>query len=97
MDTMHDFAVELAETLGEFEFIRDLQVSGLTLGIETDIESSLLIKAAWTAGMRIDAAGETAFRLQLPLVIGDDDRQQLLDTLTRAMESVERETASLGV
>jgi acetylornithine/succinyldiaminopimelate/putrescine aminotransferase len=93
----HEIAVALAESLSEFEFIRDVHATGMTLGIEADIESSELVRAAQTQGLRIETAGETAFRLQLPLLIEDDERDDLLDKLKQAMELVQRETASLGV
>jgi acetylornithine/succinyldiaminopimelate/putrescine aminotransferase len=96
-DLMHEFAVELAETLGGFQFIRDLHVTGMTLGVQADIECRELIQVARSEGLRIESAGETAIRLQVPLVIRDQDRQHLLEMMKRAMESVERKTASLGV
>lgn len=96
-DSMQEFAVALAESLSEFEFVRDVQVSGMTLGVEADIESGELVQAARRNGLRIESAGQTAFLLQPPLLVNDDDTRQLLDTLKQAMESVQRETVSLGV
>ena len=73
-EAMHKFAVSLAELSEGFEFVRDLHVLGATIGIETDIESSELVSAAGMHGIRVEAAGETGIRFQLPLWIGDDDQ-----------------------
>lgn len=97
VESMHDFAVALAESLGGYQFIRDIHVSGMTIGVQADIESDELVKAASDQGLRIESAGLTAFRIQPPLVMRDEDRKHLLEMMTQAMESVERETASLGV
>lgn len=97
VDTSHELAVALAESLSEFEFVRDVHAAGMTLGVETDIEADELVEAARSKGLRIEVAGDTAFRLQLPLLTTADQRSALLDTLKQAMESVQRETASLGI
>ncbi len=95
-EASQDFAVGLAETLQGCSFVRDIHRLGMTFGIELDIESSLLVKVAQAQGLRIESAGETAIRIQPPLVISAGDRRQLLQLLAETMESVERETAGLG-
>ncbi len=95
-DSIRDFAVAVAERLGGFEFIRDLHVLGMTIGIETDIESAELVHAAARRGLRVEASGERGIRLQLPLVISDDDRDALLIRIGEAMEVIERATTEIG-
>jgi acetylornithine/succinyldiaminopimelate/putrescine aminotransferase len=96
---MRDFAAALAEQLRGFEFLRDVNVLGMTIGIETDFESRVIVRAAHRRGLRIEPAGDTAVLIQPPLVISDQDRQTLLSRLAETMEEIERTTATaeLGV
>jgi acetylornithine/N-succinyldiaminopimelate aminotransferase len=96
-DSMQAFAVSLAEQLSGFEFVRDINVLGMNIGIETDIESTALVRSAARKGIRIEAAGETAVRLQLPLVLTDHDQQTLLTRIGEMMEAIEREAAELSI
>ena len=70
---MEELAVDLAEIISEFDFVRDLQAVGSSLCIQWDIESSTLVTQAAASGLRWEAAGDTAVRMQLPLVVSDDD------------------------
>ncbi len=94
---MQDFAVALAESIGDYEFVRDLHVLGFTIGIETDIESVEIVRAARSRGLRLEAAGETAVRVQPPLIMDEDDRESLLRRVGESMQAIKRETAELGV
>ena len=96
-DTMQEFAIELAETIGGFEFIRDIHAMGMTFGVQADIDTTVLVAAANRQGLRIEASGQSAFRIQLPLLVSEEDRQQLIKRVKQTMEMVERETANLGV
>ena len=96
-DSMHRFAVALAEQLSGFEFVRDIHHLGMTVGIEFDVESSEVVAAAKRTGLRIEAAGDVGIRIQLPLVISDDDQRMFLDKIAESMELIERDTAELGV
>lgn len=94
---MQKFLLEVAEQLRGFEFVRDVNVLGMTIGIETDVESDSIVRAARSRGLRIERAGETAIRLQPPLVMSDEDRQSLLKLLGETIEAVERETTDLRI
>ena len=96
-DAMHQFAMAVAEVLGDFQFIRDVNVTGMTLGIESDVMSDELVSAASRQGLRIESAGDTAFRLQPPLVVNEQDQEHLLTMMRQTMETVERTTASFGI
>jgi acetylornithine/succinyldiaminopimelate/putrescine aminotransferase len=56
-----------------------------------------IVSAADSRGLRIETAGETAVRIQPPLVMTKEDRQLLLDRLVETMEIIERETAELSL
>jgi acetylornithine/N-succinyldiaminopimelate aminotransferase len=96
-ESMHRFAVAAAEQLSGFEFVRDVNVLGMTIGIETDIESAEIVRSARRRGLRIESAGETAIRIQPPLVMSDADQQLLLTRLGETIEAVERDTADLSI
>ena len=94
---MHQFAVTLAEQLSGFEFVRDVHVLGMTIGIEFDIESADIVRAARRRGLRIASAGDTGIFIQPPLVMTDADQQTMLALLGATMEAIERETAELRI
>lgn len=96
-EAMQAFAVAMAEQLSGFEFIRDVNVLGMTMGIEADIESSELIRKFVQQGVQVDSAGDTAIRLHLPLVFNDEDQLKLLEHMQLAMEMVERETKEMSI
>lgn len=88
-----DFAVELAERIAGFEFIRDINAVGMTIGIETDLPSESLVTVARRHGLGIEAAGETSIRIQPPLSLSDDERETLLRCLVQTLQATEVETA----
>jgi acetylornithine/succinyldiaminopimelate/putrescine aminotransferase len=90
VEASHRFAQALAEKVGGFEFVRDLHVSGMTIGIETDIVANEIVTAAGRRGLRLETAGETAVRMQLPLVIRDEEWELLLQRLGDSLEKIER-------
>ena len=90
-----EFAVLLAEKLSGFEFVRDMHVTGMTIGIECDIHAVDIVSAASANGLRVAPAGETAVRLQPPLIMSDEDQQLLLKRLLNTMKAVEQETVDL--
>jgi acetylornithine/N-succinyldiaminopimelate aminotransferase len=95
--TADAFAVELAECVSRFEFVRDIQMLGLSIGLETDLESELLVRAARQRQLRLDVAGDTAVRIQLPLVVTEKDRRLVVELIEATMASIQRSTADLSV
>ncbi|MEE2934567.1 MAG: aminotransferase class III-fold pyridoxal phosphate-dependent enzyme [Planctomycetota bacterium] len=95
--TADAFAVELAECVSRFEFVRDIQMLGLSIGLETDLESELLVRAARQRQLRLDVAGETAVRIQLPLVVTEKDRRLVVELIEATMASIQLSTADLSV
>jgi len=96
-EAARNFAVAMAEQLNGFEFIRDMNVTGMTIGIETDINADDIVAAAAASGLRVETAGDTAIRLQPPLLMSEEDRQLLLERLVESMEVIERETSGLAL
>lgn len=93
----NEFAVAIAETIANYEFVRDVHASGWTIAIETDIESTELVRIAGRIGLHVDAAGDLAIRLQPPLAMNDDDREVLLDAIGRTFTAAEAMTAEMTV
>jgi acetylornithine/succinyldiaminopimelate/putrescine aminotransferase len=87
-----ELAVRLAEQVSGFEFVRDLHVAGQTMGIETDISAGEIVAAASKQGLLIEAAGDTAVRMQLPLVVSQEDCDALISRLGSAFQHVEHES-----
>jgi acetylornithine/succinyldiaminopimelate/putrescine aminotransferase len=94
---MEGVVKDLAELLSGFEFVRDLHVLGMSIGIASDIESADLVRTARRRGLRIEAAGDTGVCLQLPLVVSDEDKLALLGRLGETLKAIERETADLSI
>ncbi|WP_419189414.1 aminotransferase class III-fold pyridoxal phosphate-dependent enzyme [Stieleria marina] len=97
VEPAQQLAVMLAERVGGFEFIRDLHATGMTIGIETDISADEIVAAAVKEGLRIETSGETAIRMQLPLVCSDEDRDSLVERFGLALEHVEHESVDTAV
>ena len=90
-EDVHPIAVIIAEAISGYEFIRDINATGLTIGIETDIESSRIEHIAKQHGVRLRVAGDTAVCLQPPLQISEIEQEALVERLNCTMESLERE------
>ncbi len=96
-DGTHPLSVAIAKVLGGFEFVRDIHAAGITIGVETDLDSRGIVRAAQRSGLRLARAGSTSVCFQPPLVISEDDQTLLLSRLSQAMESLERESAELAI
>ncbi|MDB4621775.1 aminotransferase class III-fold pyridoxal phosphate-dependent enzyme, partial [Rubripirellula sp.] len=94
-DSAREFAVLIAEQLSGFEFVRDMRVTGMTIGIECDVNAVDVVAAAAANGLRVESAGDTAIRIQPPLLMSQEDRELLLKRLMDTMKAIERETAEL--
>ena len=92
-DTMENFAVALAEKIGQFEFVRDANVCGMTIGVVTDIDADAIVRSANEEGVRMEAAGDTSVRMQLPLVADKNDLAEIVQCFGQSLERIERETA----
>ena len=90
-DDIHPLAIKIAEAISGFEFVRDINATGLTIGIESDIESSHVVATAARHGLRLASSGPTAVRLQPPLVLGEIDQQALIERISSTMETLEQE------
>ncbi|WP_372721155.1 aminotransferase class III-fold pyridoxal phosphate-dependent enzyme [Novipirellula sp.] len=89
-ESAQNFAVALAEAIAGFEFIRDIHVTGMTIGIETDLAAMEIVGVAARNGLRIEPAGETSIRLQPPIHFSDADRDALLGRLVETMQAMEQ-------
>lgn len=96
-ESMQKFVLAFAEQLRGFEFVRDVNVLGMTIGVETDVDAASVVQTARSRGLRVEKAGSSAIRIQPPLVMSDDDREALLKLLGETMEAVERETSDLRI
>jgi len=89
----HDKLLDHAETLGQFirlglattlqdvKGIVEIRGQGLMIGIELDRPCGDLVKLALAQGLLINVTADSVIRLLPPLVMGQDEAQQLLDIL----------------
>lgn len=94
---MQGFAVDLAECIGGFEFVRDLSLIGMTIGIETDLDAQEVVLSAARRGLRLETAGATTVRLQLPVAIAPDELETVLTKIGDTFEAIERVTSASSV
>jgi acetylornithine/N-succinyldiaminopimelate aminotransferase len=96
-DSAESLAIELAERVSAFEFVRDVHALGLSIGLETDLSSTTLVQTAASRGVRLEAAGETAIRIQPPLALNDEDRRILIAAIEETFSSIQLSAADLSV
>ncbi len=94
-ETAQSLSVALAEKISEVEYIRDIHATGMTIGIETDVQASEMILVAQNNGLRIEAAGETSVRLQPPLTLSIEDRETLVELFLETMHLLEQNADQL--
>lgn len=87
-DRSAQLAVELAERVAQYDFVRDLHLLGPCIGLETDVAARSLVAQAAEDGLRIEGAGETSIRMQLPLMVSDSDWSELLARLDHTLAAV---------
>lgn len=73
-------AFELA--LGDQEYINDIRGLGLMIGIELDRPCGELVNMALERGLLINVTAENTIRLLPPLVLSDDEADQLVQGVT---------------
>lgn len=96
-ETSHQFAVDIAESIAGYDFVRDIAQLGTSIGIETDIASNLLLQNASHFGVQLIEAGETAVRLALPVSVSEDDFSELTRRMAETFLATEKQTAAISV
>ncbi len=84
-----DFATALAQRLARRESVRDLVVTGRSIGIELDLPAKLWQEVAADHQLRVSTAGEYAIAMQPPLVLGSDAQSELLNRIDSVFDFVE--------
>ncbi len=88
---LDSLATSLAERLARRESVRDLHVTGRSIGIELDLPSLQWAEIAAGFGLTVATAGEFAVRLQPPLIFEADEQSELLDRIDMVFEAIEEE------
>ena len=96
-ETSHQFAVDVAEAIAGYDFVRDIAQLGASIGIETDIKSNLLVDNASHFGLNLTEAGETAVRMALPLSVGEKDLSELSRRMAQTFAATEMQSAAVNV
>jgi acetylornithine/N-succinyldiaminopimelate aminotransferase len=70
------------EALAEQEYIVDIRGKGLMIGIELDRPCGELVGQALERGLLINVTADNTVRLLPPLVLSDDEAEQLVSSVT---------------
>ena len=76
------FAAGLCELAGKHAVIREIRGAGLMLGIELDRPCNELVAQALEAGLLINVTYDNIVRMLPPLVISDDQADQIVSMLS---------------
>ena len=88
-----EMAVQWAERLASRETVRDLHVTGRTIGIELDMPSADWIELSDRCGLEAKTAGDFAVRFQPPLVLDEQANEVLLERLDLVFDTLQAEEA----
>ena len=82
VDTLgRHFLRRLGELKTRYPFIKDVRGKGLLVGIELDFEGKEIVAACMKEGFLINSTANTVLRFMPPLVIVDEEIDQLVDCL----------------
>ncbi len=88
---LDELATELAGRLARRECVRDLHVSGRTIGIELDIPAAHWVRCAADQQLGVATAGEFAVAMQPPLILRSDDIASLCARVDQVFDWIELE------
>ena len=76
------------DRLGGLNNVRDVRGKGLMIGIELDSPCGQLVQQALDKGLLINVTAESVIRLLPPLVISEDEADQICDTICTLIEAL---------
>ena len=76
------------ERLGSRNNVRDIRGKGLMLGIELDSPCGDLVGQALEKGILINVTADSVIRLLPPLIISDDEADQIVDMVSELVEAL---------
>lgn len=71
----------LRDRLGPLPGVREIRGRGLMVGVELDAPGTGLVEAALARGLLINVTADSVIRLLPPLILGEDQVRQIIDTL----------------
>lgn len=71
----------LRESLASVDGVHDIRGRGLMIGIELERPCGVLVERALERGLLINVTADTVLRLLPPLILSDEQADQLIDTL----------------
>jgi acetylornithine/N-succinyldiaminopimelate aminotransferase len=72
--------------LGGLNNVKDIRGKGLMIGIELDANCTDLVKKAFDRGLLINVTADSVIRLLPPLIITDEEADQICDTICSLVE-----------
>lgn len=88
-----DIARQIAQSIAGFDFVRDISQLGASISIETDIDSTELVRNAARVGLEVEPAGPTGIQMRLPIMVDVDDLELLVKRIAQSFEVTEYQTA----
>lgn len=86
----HDLGERMQENfrsrLGGLNNVKDIRGKGLMIGIELDNDCTELVKKALDKGLLINVTAQNVIRLLPPLIISDDEADQICDIICSLVE-----------
>ena len=71
----------LCEQIGSLSHVKDIRGCGCMIGIELTVPGKPLFKAAMDKGLIINITADSVIRLLPPMVMSDEEAQQVVDIL----------------
>lgn len=76
------------ERLGKLNNVKEVRGKGLMMGIELDVPCSELVGKAMDKGLLINVTAEKVIRLLPPLIISDEEADQIVDIICTLIEEL---------
>ncbi|MEZ6091733.1 MAG: aminotransferase class III-fold pyridoxal phosphate-dependent enzyme [Pirellulaceae bacterium] len=85
------FETRANDLVGQFEFVKEVRVAGLMIGIELDIEGAPVVAQCMNNGLLINCTQGNILRLLPAMNVGIDDANRGMDLIAEALQAVGRE------
>lgn len=78
----------LRQSLKDCKHVKDIRGKGLMIGIELDQPCAQLVEQAWQKGLIINVTAGNTVRLLPPLIINEEQIEQLLNTVSELIRGI---------
>ena len=87
--TIGEYMLEkFSDRLGHLNLVRDIRGKGLMIGIELEHPCTELVQKALEKGLLINVTADSVIRLLPPLIINQDEAEQICDIVCDLIETL---------